>query len=75
MAGGGSGILAALRGQTITVPDLSKTFDGWPMEINQHYQKMIPVVDEKLQRCVLPFPNRGAANDEVSYPTKQRLRN
>jgi hypothetical protein len=54
-------LLASLKGQTIGIPDLRKVFRGWPVGINQHYERMVPLVDQKLETRVL-----APAQEEVT---------
>jgi hypothetical protein len=42
----------ALRGQTVTVPNLWPSFAKWPQGINVHYERLVKVVDDKLERYV-----------------------
>jgi len=43
-------LLASMKGRTVDVPDMSKEFSGWSKGINPFYQKMVPLVDSKLER-------------------------
>ena len=43
-------ILSVLRGQSILLPDLNVTFDGWPREVNQGLDQLRHDVDEWLDR-------------------------
>lgn len=47
-------LLTSIKGQTIQVPNLNSILAGWPVEINPDYEKMVPVVNRKLERSVLP---------------------
>ena len=43
-------ILTALRGQSITLPDLNSIFHDWPKEVNQGLDQLRRDVDEWLDR-------------------------
>ena len=47
-------LLTSIKGQTIKVPNLNSILAGWPAEINPNYERMLPVVNRKLERSVLP---------------------
>jgi hypothetical protein len=44
-------ILGCLRGKEVVIPDLFTIFHGWvQVEINPHYQKLIAVSNDRLER-------------------------
>lgn len=43
-------ILTSLRGQSIVLPDLNAILDGWPREINRHYDQLHSDVNNWLDR-------------------------
>ena len=43
-------ILTALRGQSITLPDLNSIFHDWPKEVNQGLDQLRRDVDEWLDK-------------------------
>ncbi|KAF7545875.1 hypothetical protein G7Z17_g8834 [Cylindrodendrum hubeiense] len=50
-------IIAALKGQTLRVPDLTAFFRGWlPAEIHQSYAAIVPVVDGIIDHMAASHP-------------------
>lgn len=45
-------VLTALRGQSITLPDLNSIFQDWPKEVNQGLGQLRRDVDEWINRYI-----------------------
>ncbi|GKT72442.1 terpene synthase [Colletotrichum tofieldiae] len=50
-------IIETLKGETIHVPNLYDIFKGWPVKANVHYERLVPVVDDALERQVRQNPS------------------
>ncbi|KAM0424735.1 hypothetical protein ACHAPT_010045 [Fusarium lateritium] len=50
-------IVAALRGQTLRIPDLRALFRSWPrVQLNRHHAHIAPTVDGALDRMAVTYP-------------------
>ncbi|TAQ88585.1 hypothetical protein B7494_g3094 [Chlorociboria aeruginascens] len=45
-------LLDSIRGQRVLIPNLRPLFSSWGNQINPNYQKLIPVVNQKLESLV-----------------------
>lgn len=48
----GASILHGLRGTRLYIPDLSAIYDKWTKGLNPHYQRLVPIINEQLDRIV-----------------------
>ncbi|RSL80390.1 hypothetical protein CEP51_006615 [Fusarium floridanum] len=51
-------IVAALRGQTLRIPDLRALFRSWPRaHLNRHHAHITPIVDNAIDHMAVTYPH------------------